>query len=258
MRGVAVAIVICTTALLTSCRSGASSGGRDDNTASRISGTYRWSSGFAGGTLQLAPNGRYRRPWRGCFGWDEEEGEYGIRNGGVVLWPNAGGYDLEAETLRIVHWGDRLYLVDDYEKAEFCDAVNLGREPRRGNRSFGCGYLRIGDDTKDAPGLPEVPSEWKDLLLAAPQEGKVIELRERGLAVIDIGSQHGLRKDMPLVAWCGPRHDQIPVRVMSLDAGTAVVSDMGDPEIHLEIPKLAVGDRVFTRDPRAVPAGGGR
>ena len=71
-----------------------------------------------------------------------------------------------------VHWGNRTYLVPADDVIGFCNAVNGGTEPR--DCPQGRNLLREGDEKKKVSGLPVVPDEYRDYLLAKPITAEII------------------------------------------------------------------------------------
>jgi hypothetical protein len=145
-------------------------------------GEYSWNVWYMGETLRLKSDGRFQKitrsdavdPVTGESG-REIYGDYGIRNGVVILCPEysipGGGVTPKyankrtkepdcAVSLLPVQWGDRLYLLSqNKQEVDFCNAVNSGAEPRAAhklrNESFF--YLRSGDEKKPVRGLPPIP-----------------------------------------------------------------------------------------------------
>ncbi|MCB2156727.1 hypothetical protein KQI84_17765 [bacterium] len=73
-----------------------------------------------------------------------------------------------------IRWGERFYLSPPGQMKGFCNYVNSGEEPR--NSMYGFCYLREGDEAKPAPGLPQVPEEYRKWLLEEPLEATILEV----------------------------------------------------------------------------------
>lgn len=171
-------------------------------------------------SLTMAPKSGYLFEASGCTG------RYG-RNYGPVT-PSKGRLRLAfrlpvqrstiADQLIRVHWGCRRYLIPPKEMLEFCNAINAGTEPR--TDIHGLHLLRWGDHSKAVQGLPTVPDEFKDYLLARPIEAEVIEVRERAddrtLVVLNRGKMHGLLPGMELYI-IEPDHLLESVRVTKVE-----------------------------------------
>jgi hypothetical protein len=104
-----------------------------------------------------------------------------------------------------IHWGEREYLVPEERMLAFANAINAGREPR--SHVIGAVfYLRSGDETKGAGGLPSLPGRWQEFLLPKPVAGTISQViqketdTQRPIVIINGGSKAGLREGMTLVA----------------------------------------------------------
>src|SRR6202011_2040227 len=75
----------------------------------------------------------------------------------AVLWP--------------VRWGPRLYLVGNNEMLDFCNRINQGAEPR--SEARGLVLLRQKDWKRSAVGVPDLPGDWRHLLLLKPVRGRI-------------------------------------------------------------------------------------
>jgi hypothetical protein len=67
----------------------------------------------------------------------------------------------------IVHWTDRVYLIEPNRLIAFVNSVNSGRARQLGG-SCGLFYLRTDGFEKPVSGLPEVPSDYQDYILKTP------------------------------------------------------------------------------------------
>ncbi|HJT34141.1 MAG TPA: hypothetical protein VJ783_18990 [Pirellulales bacterium] len=155
-------------------------------------------------SLVVAPKSGYLYEWRGCLGlYDRNYGPVACTDGRLRLVfqlpkrESSGGI---ADELIAVGWGPRQYLIPADEMVRFCNAVNDGSEPRA--EIHGLYLLRHGDEEKAVTGIPVVPDEFKDYLLARPIEAEIIDLGERTddmtIVVLNRGKQHGLRPQMEL------------------------------------------------------------
>ncbi len=128
-------------------------------------GDYYFGDGLGSNSLlQLAPNGTFR------FSWAPDDdlpvhfwGTYLAGENGVIFTPAArlvsqrftpSDFSLDLP-FHPIKWGRRLYLLPVAQLADFCNAVNLGLEPRRG--AYGMYYPRDPEWDVPADGPPPVP-----------------------------------------------------------------------------------------------------
>jgi hypothetical protein len=117
-----------------------------------------------------------------------------------------------------VTWGKRQYLVSTEQAIAFCNAVNLGEEPR--DSEYGDFALREGQHELAVTGMPEVPKEWSQYLLKDPVLGEVIEMLPDSKARINVGRKQGLRVGMKLV----PIEERyITMEIVGIDERVSVV-----------------------------------
>jgi hypothetical protein len=106
-----------------------------------------------------------------------------------------------------IRWGKRLYLLAEGEILEFCNAINLGAEPR--DKIYGRFYIRTKldidlVDRRGPPrleavgGLPEIPKECEPFLIKRPLRGRVTEIEDNKMVRINLGARDGIRKGMDL------------------------------------------------------------
>jgi hypothetical protein len=142
----------------------------------------------------------------------KRSGIYSIVRGHIILFPNwlnivsyAGGIHTHYIP---IEWGKRRYLIPDEEMIDFCNEINLGREPRESpNGTF---FLREGDWVKIVSGFPELQGSWINYLLPEPISGKIIELTEYGHAKVNLGNKNHVCTDMKLVVqWDDKEESQL-------------------------------------------------
>jgi len=169
-------------------------------------GEYRKGLGL-GISLILAPKSGYLYQSYSCMGLHEQNYGY-VResNGRLHLefrLPKES--DVLADELITVAWGSRAYLIPPDRMVDFCNDVNSGE-----GRLFGFHFLRRGGDANEVKGLPSVPDEFQQYLLASPIEATIIEVSARTAAktpvILDCGKKHGLLPGMNLhfVEHCDP------------------------------------------------------
>lgn len=129
-----------------------------------LAGTYYEGTGLYGTVLTLHPEGWFHfTTSRDALGVPNKRnlGMFWSWNGVLILKPNLpvrADEQWEQLPTRLfpVQWGKRRYLLrpDADSIREFCNAVNLGQEPR----SFFAGpYLRTGDEKIPVTGFPSLP-----------------------------------------------------------------------------------------------------
>ncbi|MHC5538285.1 hypothetical protein ACYOEI_08655 [Singulisphaera rosea] len=144
----------------------------------------------------------------------------GTRVGEFVTEYREGNKSVELVPVR---WGKWMHLVPREDASKYCNLVNLGWVACKPAQSF---FLR-GDDAKFEPiGLPDVPGGWKPMLLLAPLDGQIEEVKSDGRARIDLGIQDGIWKGMWLDTDSG---DAIVVRVSATTAIIERTNDQGHP-----------------------------
>jgi hypothetical protein len=116
----------------------------------------------------------------------------------ILRRQDAGVYVWLPDDLLVSRWGRRHYLVPPDRGIAFCNAVNLGEEPR--DSEYGDFPLGEGQEGIAVAGLPDVPDRWVPHLLKAPVQGEVTELLPAWKARVNVGRRHGLRPGMLLVS----------------------------------------------------------
>lgn len=234
-----------------------------------LAGTYAAGHKFGGSAITLQSDGTYKNESGNCTHESNESGTYVFESGVLhftILKYTAHQHGSENETIDLldpqqrkelfgadsgeikktfklipVKWSERIYLIPEEKLADFCNAVNLGIEPRRDLSSeyyFGSFYLREGDETKPVTGMPFMPGERNSLLLAKPVTATVIKVegeRYKQIAVIDKGSLDGLKAGIRLIgeteepsAWAG-------VKVLSVEKKTATVEVSGEVKVGYKL-----------------------
>ena len=155
-----------------------------------------------------------------------------------------------------VKWGNRQYLVARDQGIAFCNAVNLGEEPRV--HESGDFALGDGQQVMAVTGRPEVPEQWSDYLLKAPVRAEVTDLLPDLKAKVNVGRKQGLRAGMALVPTEKYRFSDMfsDMEVVSVEEGQSVTRTKYPNGIYR---KIRVGDIVSTRRPRswvAIQTGG--
>jgi hypothetical protein len=141
-----------------------------------------------------------------------------------------------------VKWGNRQYLVPREQGIAFCNAVNLGEEPR--DSDHGDFALGEGQEVMPVTGRPEVPEQWSGYLLKAPVRGEVTELLPDFKAKVNVGGKQGLRAGMELV----PTEQYLfsDMEIVSVTVGESVIRTKY-PDGRFR--KIQVGDIVSSHRP---------
>jgi hypothetical protein len=143
-----------------------------------------------------------------------------------------------------VKWGKRRYLVAREQGIAFCNAVNLGEEPR--NNEYGDFALGEGQETVSVTGLPEVPEPWSHYLLKAPVRGEVTGLLPDLKAKVNVGRKQGLRAGMVLVPTEESLFDEM--EIVGVEEGESVIRKKYP---HGMYRKIRIGDIVSTYRPKS-------
>jgi hypothetical protein len=241
-------------------------------------GSYSHVAGYAGSSITLEPEGHYHALTSDCTQEYFDAGTYAFKAGKITLTTTKSTVKSHGESedqarnlldpkvykdlfhsepppesrtseLIPVKWGERLYLISKDSFVEFCNAINLGLEPRSDRRSewyLGLFFLRDGDEEKTPVGRPSLAADILDLLLQVPIEAKIINIEFEGkqrIAVIDKGSNAGLKRGMRLML--SEKEDFF--RGPSLWSGLVVVS------VSLDMARLSmldegdIGDKVTSK-----------
>jgi hypothetical protein len=213
--------------------------------------------------IRIAPQGGFIFTWHGCLGlYDVNYGAVARRGDRLVMTfelPNDPHNFGVPRELVPVRWGERNYLLTDEDLKPFVNAVNSGQEPQN-HCVPRCGYflLRNGDDARPVSGQPELPAEYRRLLLDRPITGRVLRVLDeetefdaaqsygrRTIRVeIDLGSEDGVWKGMELYEGATPY----------IGSGFEVVETQGRRSVAIkrevvgpEAPALEPGTCVSTR-----------
>jgi hypothetical protein len=229
-----------------------------------LAGEYFLGTGFVIQSLMVSPDGRFEFAWAADDGgYYREKGTAEMRDGSLILHlrtpeTNRGHGPFPPPKHLPVRWGKRLYLIADTDVLRFCNAVNLGLEPR--DSWWGRFYLRVAMTEKvkngveepsleTAAGLPSLPQQWTPFLLKRPLRGQVIDVLNNGRAIVDLGSQEGVRVGMELLIEDGPACDLATVKRVEAHQCTVDVKrlDFGalrkGQEISSKIPKEIIKAR---------------
>jgi len=79
------------------------------------------------------------------------------------------------DAYHIVNWGERKYLIPEYQMIDFCNSINLKDEPRY--HWGGMYFIKDGHEDIEVEGMPDVPLHYKRYLLDEPITAKVIEIK---------------------------------------------------------------------------------
>ena len=229
---------------------------------------HKWAGNYYAGdglgentSLVLAPKSGYVFEWRGCMGLYD-------RNFGAATWTNdrvrlsftfqnkRDGFQGIAPELIPISWESREYLVAADDIVGFCNDINEGREPR--NEIYGSYLLRQGDEKKEVKGLPEVPEQYRQYLLAKPVKATIVSVGAYTTrpsvadwkfkdtpVTIDAGMKQGLLVGMELLV-TQPENIVESVKITKVEdaRAEAVMVQAGEEE-----PGPKAGWRLSTRAP---------
>lgn len=216
-------------------------------TLGSLGGSYYSGDGLGvNRTLSIYPDGRFEYAWDGCLGrYASAQGRVSMDEDRLLFEPSRKeGEGSPFTRLRVLPWGERIYLVPEDELLDLANAINHGDEPRSDSNGFF--YLRRGDWERPVTGAPELPASYKALLLTRPVSGKILSKGKRGSFEIDRGSRDGLKPGMELFAveedldFCG-------LTVLSTSEDSAIVQGEESCE------RFRAGTKVCSRFEGCVP-----
>ncbi len=164
----------------------------------KLAGTYLVSWGLEAHTLILRRDGSFLLRIRGDTGDSSViRGRFEVEVGRVVLtpgrWLRMSGLDAP-DVLVPVPWGDRIYLLYEWQWLGFCNQLNGGWLDAPAGVGFK--YYVLQRSGKVPTGLPDLPPEWRLYLLASPCEAKVITVEPGGNVVAELLTGNGLKVGM--------------------------------------------------------------
>jgi hypothetical protein len=232
--------------------------------------TYSSGHRFGGGSITLNENGTYNDASGDCTNEYNQSGEY-VFEAGVLNFTISKYTTNSHDGLKIIDllnplqrqsffhdtdkieknfkmvpikWDDRIYLIYSGNVNEFCNAVNLGIEPRKTLSSepyIGAFYLRDGDETKPVTGFPKVSDELISFFLNKPVDATItkVDLDSKiKTAFINKGNNNKLKVGMRLVI-----NNQEP----SPWSGAVIIEVFKSTAKISITEKVNIGDKVSTR-----------
>jgi hypothetical protein len=216
-------------------------------------------------SLVLSPDGRALLTWSADDrGRSEDNGRAEVTGQQLVIYGSSSQSNRGIRSadcrFNVVRWGKRVYLIPSDRMLSFCNAINLGLEPRAD--MHGQFFLRVtrGQGRRapvPAEGAPGLPAAWEHFLLKEPLHGVVTGVVPEGVVTINLGSKDGIRVGMELwVEEAAATFATITVAEVSEAKCTArsnytVKGDSGPPYDAFPLPKPASGHTVYTRIPAA-------
>jgi hypothetical protein len=235
-----------------------------------FAGEYYAGDGYGFRYLDVAPSGRFSFE----LFWDDgggsrKEGTVGVVDGRLFLHPakrvsEKAIADGDFSRLLPVRYGKRLYLLQDSELLGFCNAINLGLEPR--NTMDGRYYLRMKmtklvrtgkaePELAAADGQPELPRGWASFLLAGTLNDEIRDVLDVNRARVSLGTKQRVLRGMRLfVEGRGPSE---PLSVRRPYA-VASVREVGEDSCVIEVEhpeffrRFEKGQKVSSRIPASV------
>lgn len=149
------------------------------------------------------------------------------------------------EALTVVEWSGRIYLIEEHGWQDFVNSINSGLLPhtnREASLYMGPFYRKLGDEDKKVAGLPDIPPEWRRMILDRPVEGKIIQIRKvdehRYLVTINKGRVDGISKDVPM----------FPPDASDILFGRGFVESVRENEADITLlGEVKIGDTMSTR-----------
>jgi hypothetical protein len=233
-----------------------------------LAGEYFLGTGFVNESLVLAPEGRASLAWWADDGERSEvEGRAEVIGRQLVVHPsgsksNRDDHNASDRKLISVRWGKRLYLIPSDGMLSFCNAINLGLEPR--SEIYGQFFVRITrGKTRHPPvpagGSPGLLPPWDQFLLKTPLQGIVTDVVREGIMTVSLGSKDGIRVGMELWVEEAVRPFAAVTVVDVRESECTAKSNYkrtDDRQPHYDVfpgafPKPAKGHRVSSRIPSA-------
>ncbi len=226
-----------------------------------LPGTYYLGDGLGFNlTLKLDSKHRFKFRWTGCLGeYDRNGGSWSLQGDVVVLRPE-GPNDrrgLSGMNVRFVPvpWGDRLYLVDEYETPGFAAFVRSESPGVFGDDDVhgGSDYVKVDEAFKlpKKRGKPVFPVRFRDFYEKGAIRAKVAALLRDGTVQLDVGRQGRLRPGLFLTR--ARSFDGVELEVLSVSPTVAIAK----PWYTSDAKRLAKGDAFSTGGRWHRPSGTG-
>jgi len=162
--------------------------------------------------LQVAPNAGFLFEHWGCLGlYDRNWGEIDERDGALAFtchFVNEREGPFFHSAYVPAKWGERRYLIAPRQMKSFCNAVNMGDEPRASG--YGDFLLRRNESETPPTGLPELPREFASMVRDHPLQASVVAVQvgrfvktsgvrlRTTVVTLDVGSKDGAWEGMEL------------------------------------------------------------
>ncbi len=161
---------------------------------------------------------------------------------GLMMWYFLYG---SLQDLLLVPWGEREYLVTRHQLTDFCNHINAGWEPRS-DEAPGPFLLRDGDAERPAPGLPDLPKEWRKCLFDPPLVAEVVATDSESF-VLNVGDSSNVFEGMEFWPVDPEVAPHCHFEVISIEPDTSRAKPNDSCEIQAESGVLPVGLVVSTR-----------
>lgn len=196
-------------------------------------------------SLELAPVSGYVFTQYYDMGPSEESerGYFHEKNGGLTARQSEEPEFQQG--LLPIRWGRRRYLIPRDRLKEFANRINQGMEPRY--EPAGSFWLRAGDESIPADGLPDLPDPERSLLLEHPLDATIIKLgvdRERPNEWA--ASASDIDQDTTIILNVGRKQGARPGMVLH-----PLGAYWGEAEIKSTNEQSSLA--IFTRHPRYIP-----
>lgn len=154
---------VCPTLLSSSGNSKGDDSLSDSQVLREFAGHYGMSTGFQALSLILNCDGSFvGSSFADVGGGAFHNGGWRVENSMIYLRFDPTSEDIwfVSKILIPVRWGQRKYLIEDYQTDFFCEQIRSRKEPRKDSR-IGYFLLRAGDEKIEATGFPIYPSGEK-------------------------------------------------------------------------------------------------
>jgi hypothetical protein len=214
----------------------------------------KYSAGFGMGSEEASfrPDGTYTVVRSGCLGeTSRDEGRYSMTGGCVRLIrggaANKSQSNAGPEYLLPVRWRNQFYLLIPCELFEFCRTMH---SMRQGDGASRCGAF-LGRYVSPAPrnkaaaagdDLPEMPAPWRSLCKSGLPSGKVVYKDADGWMAVDLGSDHGMKQGVSLVAQLPGAQDREGLELLTVVAASPNTSVVSTKKPFAR--QIEVGERV--------------
>jgi hypothetical protein len=210
-----------------------------------FNGRYSRGDFFSGESIFINTDGSFEYYWGSDIGSTEMRGFIDVFNGKFSLIPfnpnikSELDYHMENYSPLIpVLWGERRYMVPEFEIVQFCNHVNGGYEPSDSFNQYT--FLNTEDQDNPTGGRDEFPKEIGWCILHEQVIG-LVTAKENGHYVLNIGSNQGVFIEMRLYL-SGPYSS-----VLEIDSVSEIQSSGTAEGVHCGTIQVGISEFSSTR-----------